>query len=87
MANKRNNRLAKQGKLNKSDKKKKQKRARLVELNERAANQRAVELKNETLSDSELETEDKDQLSDEDVSFFQNVKNAQVFAKINLGTE
>lgn len=83
LANKRTNRLAKQGKLHKADKKKRKKKALQEIANKKQQQQQQIWHGN----NGSIEDVDDDDICDENIDYFQHLKNAHVFAKADLNTE
>uniref|UniRef100_A0A0B7AG73 Nucleolar complex-associated protein 3 N-terminal domain-containing protein n=1 Tax=Arion vulgaris TaxID=1028688 RepID=A0A0B7AG73_9EUPU len=84
LANKRTNRLAKQGKLHKADKKKKKK---TIQENYNKKQQKEQQQQQNAMVNDDVEEEEDNGLSDVDVQYFQRLKNANNFLKGNLSTE
>lgn len=81
LSNKKNNRLAKQGKLNKKDKDKKKKKARLEELSKKA---QAIHDREELPESEVLAYDSEPEDNDEDIEYFKHLANARKFSSASL---
>ena len=86
LANKKTSRLAKQGKLNLADKKKKRKKMNL-DLKQQKLAATHNNTNDEINGEDEMELAEGNDLTDEDTEFFDHLQNAKEFARMDLSAE
>lgn len=87
LANKKTNRLAKQGKLYKVDKKKKKRRLLNESANKKHQQLLQQQKQLEVTSNDAVQDDEDDRLSGDDVQYFQKLNNAHSFLRADLNNE